>query len=181
MAKSCRIVFAFFFFFKECSLKVQYSEANTLIIMLLLLAAKCSDTIYAFCKVGILVWVQSDNVRGDGQGTRTHFPSVATPQSSSVVSSQLQVITVLLRVSHSDFYFDKHWHLFCFSFPLGHFLPLLASRHSLFPHPDSLLPEMSDVYAISFGTWEFGGIFWYYRAAFLSYLVISCYTTTATI
>lgn len=114
--------------------------------MLLLLAAKCSDTIYAFCKVGILVWVQSDNVRGDGQGTRTHFPSVATPQSSSVVSSQLQVITVLLRVSHSDFYFDKRWHLFCFSFPLGHFLPLLASRHSLFPHPDSLLPEMSDVY-----------------------------------
>lgn len=151
------------------------------LLCLLLFAAKCSDAIYAFCKVGIPVWVQSDHVRRDGQGTRTHFPSVATPQSSPVVSPQLQVITVLLTVSHCDFYFDKRWHLFCFSFPLRHFLPLLAPRHSLFPHPDSFLPEMSDVYAISFGTWEFGGIFWHYRAAFVSYHVISCYTTTATI
>lgn len=105
------------------------------LLCLLLFAAKCSDAIYAFCKVGIPVWVQSDHVRRDGQGTRTHFPSVATPQSSPVVSPQLQVITVLLTVSHCDFYFDKRWHLFCFSFPLRHFLPLLAPRHSTLSPP----------------------------------------------
>lgn len=39
-AKSCRNLSAFF---RECSMKVQYSEANNLIIMLLLLDEKCSD------------------------------------------------------------------------------------------------------------------------------------------
>lgn len=111
-------------FLRECSMKVQYSEANHLIIILLL-DEKCLDIYsYAFYKVGILVWVESDHVRRDRQGTCKHFPSQggnAPKQSYCIMPSTAK--TLCGPVSHRDFCFDKSWHLFCFSFPPRHDLP----------------------------------------------------------
>lgn len=121
-AKSCRNLVAFF---GECSIKVQYSEANNLIIMLSLLDEN-AQIFYncAFCRVGVLVWVDSDHARRDGQGTPTHLPSQGgnTPkQFYCIIPSTAP--TFCCPVSHCYFCFDKSWHLFCFSFLPRHVLP----------------------------------------------------------
>lgn len=131
----------------------------------------------AFCRAGILVCLESDHVRRGRQGyTHIFFPGVATPQSSSVVRPHLQIKHCAAQ-SHSYFCFDT-W--FALPFHPGMF-SFWSPWHPTLPRPASFLPEMSEVRTLSFGTWEFGGIFWHYRAAFVPYHAISCYTITVTV
>lgn len=132
---------------------------------------------------GILHCLEPDHIRRGRQGMPTHFLSQNgnTPKQFCGIQPHLQIKHCAAQ-SHTYFCFDRSWHVVCFTFPPRHVL-LLSLQHPTLPHPASFLPEMSEVRTLSFGTWEFGGIFWHYRAASVLYhaIHISCYTITVTI
>lgn len=95
----------------------------------------------AFCRVGVLVWVDSDHARRDGQGTPTHLPSQGgnTPkQFYCVIPSTAK--TLCCPVSHCYSVLTKADICFAFHFHPGTF-SLSAPRHPSFPYPVSFLPE----------------------------------------
>lgn len=86
-----------------------------------------------FCRVGVPVWVESDHVRRDGQGTPTHFPSRAgnAPERFYCITPSTAK-TLCCPVSRCYFCFDKSWR-FCFSFPARRVLPFSCQAPCLSP------------------------------------------------
>lgn len=134
----------------------------------------------AFCRAGILYCLEPDHIRRGRQGMPTHFLSQdgntskqfcgTIPPTGKTLCCPISQLFVLME---ADMWFALPFHPGMFS--------LLSPRHPALPHPASFLPEMSEVRTLSFGTWEFGGIFWHYRAASVLYHAISCYTITVTV
>lgn len=134
----------------------------------------------AFCRAGILVCLKPDHVRRGRQVLPTHFLSWDGNIPKQFCGTIPPTDKTLCCPVSQFFLFWRKLDVVCFTFPPRHVLPLVSSAPYL-PHPASFLPEMSEVRTLRFGTWEFGGIFWHYRAASVLYHAISCYTITVTI